>query len=262
MPQPESAQSQVEGRRQQAGRPLDLALGGYEAWSDQGRPAELHAPLPTDDLPFWVQVTWLEEDGEHRAGLPVNVTEPTKLPPPKDLRDLPVRLLLRVLGSTRPMHEALAMEIQRSDAERPGDLPPELDPLRRYSGAGMLLHRAKEASAALAGLQDRLERPVATMDALEWRLEGPLGPTAIAEGLLRAHDDGDMVEGEPAFLLAELALTLSRVDWEGTGRFVGADLVRARIKKLLRDLRARRAIVATDPRLQSYVEKAFRRARV
>lgn len=231
-------------------------------WVSQGQPATAKVPLLSSDLPFWVQVRWTGPDGELSTGLPVNVTEPSKLPPPKELRDLPVRLLLRVLGSSRPVHEALAAEIRRADSEQAAPLPPELDPLRRYSRAGQLLHRAREASAALAGLQDRLERPVATLDALEWRLEGPLGPAAIAEGLLRARDQEGMVEGEPAFLLAELALTLSRVDWEKSGRVVGVEAVRARIHRLMSELRARRVGIAADPRLQRYVDEAFRRVRI
>jgi hypothetical protein len=231
------------------------------SWRREGRQTSLRIALSGRHLPFWIQVRWQGLKGDEVAGLPVNVTDPTKLPPPSELRDLPVHLLLRVLGSTRPIHEALAMELNKRQERIDVHLPPELDPLRRYSSSGQLLLRAKQASAAFAGLRQRLERPVASLDCLEWRLHGPLGPMAIADGLIREAEEGVMVKGEPAFLLAELGLTLSRVDWEITGRIVGTDPVRARVRSVLRDLRRRRLHVA-DVHLQRYVDRAFRKATV
>src|SRR5207247_4339352 len=76
-----------------------------------------------------------------------------------------------------------------------------------------LLQRTREFSAALEGLRRRLERPAASLQVLDWRLRGPIGPLALAEGIVRDVRDGH-IPGEPAFLLAELVLTLGRIRWD------------------------------------------------
>src|SRR5207249_1885500 len=83
------------------------ALADSGGWEAAGRPAEFAIALASRRTPFFVEVEWDSERGSQHAGWPVNVTEPGLLPPPDELRDLPIDALLRALGSTRPLHETL-----------------------------------------------------------------------------------------------------------------------------------------------------------
>ena len=234
----------------------------HAEWEGAGRPREQSIKLERDaDPPFVVDVTWYEDETERRCGWAVNVTEPGKLPPPQELRGLPVRVLLRALASTRPIHDALAAAItaEHEHEMHGSEGDPELDPLKRYSGAGQLLIRAKQLSAALEGLRRRLERPAATMDTLAWRLDGPIGPRAVAEGLIREVDAGSEVKGETAFALAEVVLTLTRVDWTTATRRLPARRARRLIRETFNDIKSLRHQLDPDidQRLEAYVERAF-----
>jgi hypothetical protein len=244
--------------------PEDAMLVNETRWVEAGRPAELRVPLDSGKTLFFVHVEWSDGDGLHRAGWPVNVTEPGLLPPPAELRDLPVEALLRALASTRPLHESLAMAVR--DLRRIGENgeSSDLDPLKRYSASGQLFQRTRRLSAALTGLQRRLERPASNLDALVWRLDGPFGPKAVAEGLLRDVDaTGGAIKGEASFLIAELALTLFRVNWESTGRIVGVEVVRRHARKAIEDVRElAENKLPGDRRLKAYVQQALAQAKL
>ena len=90
--------------------------------------------------------------------------------------------------------------------------------LRRFDDSALLLQRARHLSLALWRLQERLRPADASIDALHWRLHGPIGPLAIADGLVRAALEDETLPGEAHFLLAELALTVAAVDWVGFAR--------------------------------------------
>jgi hypothetical protein len=242
--------------------PSDALLYDHVRWEEAGRPERSWLTLPDDPIPFWVKVRWREGEDWYEAGMPVNVTDPGKLPPPLELRSLPVDLLLRVLASTRPIYESIAQEVERRKHMRAGTLPPELDPLKRYSSVGELLGRARRVSAALEGLRSRLEQPVASLETLRWRLFGPIGPRAIAEGLLREAEDPSVgyVFGETSFILAELTLTLKRVNWSATFRLIDAKAARREVRRLFAELEELRTRFPIAPSLESYVEEAFAEA--
>lgn len=225
------------------------------------RPASLAVPVSDQRLPFFVVVEWEAGDEPRSSGWPVNVSEPGRLPPPEELRDLPIEALLRALASTRPMHEALTAALRAHDGN---GTDPDLDPLKRYSSAGQLFVRTRRLSAALDGLRQRLERPAANADALLWRLKGPFGPTVVAEGLIRdLQKSTRAIEGEASFLLAELALTLARVDWTSTARILPISLVRCRAREVLTDVRdLAEGHMPADPRLRGYVSRALAEARL
>jgi len=226
-------------------------------WRRGGEPREVRASLKPDEHPFLLRVSW----GGESADWPLNVTDPARLPPPERLRELPAAALIEALASTRPLHEALAAAIERQDVSRRPGVDVELDPLRRYSSTGHLFQRTRKLSAALEGIRRRLERPAGTLDVLLWRLKGPFGPRAVAEGLLR--DESHRVDGEAAFFIAELALSLSRLDWALVARYLEPTEVKASVRNELRHLRqlARKHLPA-DPKLSAYIERALRAARV
>jgi hypothetical protein len=239
--------------------PEGQVLVDRSRWVREESPPELRVPLVSGETPFFVYVEWSDGNGPHRAGWPINVTEPGLLPPPEELRDLPVEALLRALASTRPLYESLVNALRELRAmPDSGDIS-DLDPLKRYSASGQLFQRTRRLSAALSGLRRRLERPASNLDALVWRLEGPFGPKAVAEGLLR--DIGETrgaIKGEASFLIAELALTLARVDWDSTARILGIETVQRHARKAIDDVRelAEQRLPA-DRRLKAYVKQAL-----
>ena len=215
-------------------------------------------PLEDGENPFFLVVTWLDVDGiRKQTDWPLNVTEPGQLPAPDELKDLPVEALMRALASMRPLHEALTLEIGRVKSLSLADV---IDPLQRYSSSGYLFQRTRRLSAALEGLRRRLERPCPNMDVLIWRLRGPFGPVALAEGLKSELEQG--LPGEASFLVGEIALTLSRVHWPDTSSGVSYKVVKNEVNGVLRQLRALARSLPADQRLGGYVDRALRAARL
>jgi hypothetical protein len=236
-------------------------LADSERWAAAGRPRPLRVALSDDVLPYFLRVDWVAPEGRLSATWPVNVTDTAALPPPEELRHLPVDALIAALASSRPLHESLSRELKSTNRSGVVD---DLNPLQRFSETGQLLRRTKRVSLALAGLRERLERPAASEEALTWRLTGPFGPAAIAEGLLEQARQPRAVCGEASFLLAELALTLTRVDWERTGRLLngGTRVARKHARSALAAVRELRDQADEDPRLAAYVDRAFTRAKL
>lgn len=157
-------------------------------------------------VPFVLEVTWSYTDRFEVATWPVNVSNPAMLPPPEALRSLTLEELLLVLASTRPIPQAVAEVLAKRKSHK-GNGDSHLDPLRRFDSQSFVLRRTKRLAAALERLHERLERPASSREAFEWRLFGPVGPMALAEGYAREAGS----TGEARFCLAEIALTLKRV---------------------------------------------------
>jgi len=186
-------------------------LYANSGWFAAGRPKRATIPWTDRGIPRSLDVHWTGETGKrHAAVWPVNVTDPSRLPPPDDLRDLPLDTLIEILGSRRPLHEAV-LAARRKAAEhlaldRTG-LPAEIDPLRKVRTETFLLQRTRRVARAIEQLVERLNRPLAHREALVWRLRGPVGPMALAQALMReARSDGEV-----CFLIAEVVLALRRV---------------------------------------------------
>lgn len=230
-------------------------------WRKGRRESLVTVPAPTGALPFNLDLRWRATDGSLASGsLPVNVTEPSRLPPPEELRALPVDALLRALASVRPLHEAVIDAVRRHGRSAGGDLD-DLDPLKRFSPTGQLLHRTRELSAALTGLRERLERPAASLEAFRWRVEGQFGPVAIAHKLVEDRRL-NRVQGEEAFMLAEVGLTLAAVDLDEASRFVPEQRPAMRQATLdaIRELSSLCPETKDTPELDQYVREAFERA--
>ncbi len=242
--------------------PEGESLLSADEWRIDGHKRLAKIAVPSGDLPFNVAIAWTDSAGvRNRVNLPVNVTDPGRLPAPAELRDLPIEVLLQALASVRPLHESIVEGLERRESGHRLSVN-ELDPLKRFSPTGQLLHRTRELSEALAGLRDRLERPAATMDTFVWRIDGPFGPVAIAEKLIESRRTGREVQGEASFMLAEVALTLSRVDLKQTSRF--APRKRPHMRKVVRqsvkELEALCTGMASAPNLDAYVKEAFARS--
>ncbi len=234
-----------------------------EGWVEQERPIDLSVDLPDELLPPYFDVRWTSDDGSEQATWIANVADRGALPPPDELKELPVDVLLAALASSRPLPVALEQELRR--AERSAGAPEhmDLDPLRRFDDSSLLLQRTRHLSLALWRLQDRLQRPASNLDALHWRLHGSLGPVSIADGLVTAARDDRSLPGEAHFLLAELALTVAAVDWRAAaGALPWAD-VHEIVEGVLEAIEQRRSELPPAPHetLDAYVRDALAEAR-
>jgi CRP-like cAMP-binding protein len=255
------------------GRPASLAItlrdplpeawniqvpGGREVLSSaRGTGAGEHIiGWESPDVPFVLEVVWTHAKGTAVANWPVNVSNPAALPPPEALRSLTLEELLQILASTRPMPQAVAEVLAKRKAKT-AQADAELDPLRRFDSQSFLLRRTKRLAAALERLRERLDRPASSREAFEWRLFGPVGPLALAEGYAREAS----FAGEAKFCLAEIALTLHRVQADK----VAADgLQRSEVseclKRAIRQLTERAAQMPPVAELDRYASAAFEEA--
>ena len=209
-------------------------------------------------MPFVLQVSWDHATGTTAAKWPVNVSNPSALPPPDALRDLSLEELLAILASTRPLHDAVMKVLKRRTKGK--RLEMEVDPLKRFDSPAFLLRRTKRVAAALERMQHRLQRPAITRDAFEWRLNGAVGPMALADAFVRDAK----IDGEAKFYLAELALTLSRVKpvQPMTGEF-GTKAMKEMLAVAIRKIETNALALPRNPQtkmIDDYVDAAFTEA--
>jgi hypothetical protein len=238
-----------------------VQLLDWEQYLAAGSPATVVATLADGVLPSTLSVTWTGNAQPRKAAWFVNVRDPALLPPPADLRTLPVEVLLAVLATTRPLRVALEHALRAKGIPNGAD---DLDPLKRFDSSGLLLQRTRRTSAALLGIERRLNRPIPNLDSLEWRLAGTLGPEHVALKLVEeAASDKILVPGEAHFLLAELGLTVSRVPWTTLAGDIGPVPVRSRVQKsirVIRDASLRLDSTNVDPSIRSYIKAALAEA--
>jgi hypothetical protein len=232
-------------------------------WAAMRRPAVVELPWNARVVPRALNVQWRCDPGTTLSALwPVNVTDPGLLAPPDELRNLSLETLIEILGSRLPLHEAVLKARQTAARERARqDLPPELDPHLRVRTETFLLQRTRRVARAIEHLVERLNRPVAHFDGLNWRLRGPVGPLALARALAEAACS----PGEACFLLAEVALALRRVDVRKVADGLALDTVRGAINSVIDEInwmaRERLAAPGVPEAMVHYVGKALAAAR-
>ncbi len=243
--------------------PAGHAMVTSDGWQEHGRPDELSVDLPDELLPPYFDVRWDSDAGSERATWIANVEDRGALPPPAELKELPVDVLLAALASSRPLPVALEQELRRAERATSAAEHVDLDPLRRFDDSSLLLQRTRHLSLALWRLQDRLQRPASNLDALRWRLHGSLGPVSIADGLVAAARDDRALPGEAHFLLAELALTVAAVDWRAAARPLAWADVQEIVGGVFEAIEQRRSELPPAPHetLDAYVRDALAEAR-
>ena len=205
---------------------------GEEAWKARGRPTQVDRPWSVVRPPSGFHVTWHQAEG--KAWLPVNVASAAVLPPPEELKDLPLDVLIDVLTSAQPLHRAIRRYVTRGKKGHAANSDLILDPHGRVDTSRFLLRRTRRVSAALLALHRRLEQPVVTMEGWRWRLHGPVGVMALRNALFKeARDNPD----EKSFLLAELLMEISRARPQGVDGAVARDDLAAELDGVRRDLR-------------------------
>src|SRR5205823_11691325 len=118
-------------------------------------------------------------------------------PPPAELGDLPLHVLIEILTSAKPLHLALQRWLSRQKGAGVDSPQLLLDPHERVDTSTFLLQRARRVSWAFDALRKRLERPAASREALDWRLRGPVGVQAISRAISKEARSAE----ERAFLL-------------------------------------------------------------
>jgi len=221
------------------------------SWEEKGRPSTValsweHAHPPSG---FWVR--WKESNG--RAWWPVNIASTSSLPPPEELKDLPLEILIEILTSARPLHSVLSEYSKRKKNGSP--VAAEVDPHKRVDTSRFLMQRTRRISYALNALRERLERPVTTQECLHWRLRGPVGVMAVADAINKEAGSDE----ERAFLLSELALELHRTTPHSALGCLPPDQVRKEIKGILLEIKSHipSSTLEKVDNLRSYVENVF-----
>ena len=223
------------------------------AWQTQDSPMQLRLLWTQDRPPSGFRVSWAAAEG--CAWWPVNVLESDALPPPAELRNLPLEVLIGILTSAKPLHQALQHWLRRKkNGPQPND-GPIIDPHKRVDTSAFLLQRTRRVSDALTGLRQRLERSFATEQSLGWRLRGPVGVTALAQAIAKEARS----EQERCFLLTELCLELAHVKPQTSPGSLKVSQVRAALRKVAQEIRATISpdALANFPLLAAYTKTAF-----
>jgi hypothetical protein len=222
-------------------------------WKAQGSPQSWRVNWPSPRPPAGFKITWGNSAGA--AWWPVNIRDAKSLPPPAELTDLPLEMLIEILTSAKPLYLVLARWLARK-ASRVNDVQPILlDPHERVETSTFLLQRTRRVSWALSALRSRLERPVASMESLEWRLRGPVGIEAVKRAIQKEAREGE----ERAFLLTELMLEIGRVRPQELPGGLPASKVRSELKTVINEIKAllNHEGLPGSPPFRKYLENAI-----
>lgn len=229
------------------------ALIDSKSWIRDGGESVAVVPWQSKRTPSALEVRWWNEAREERrAAWVVNVANTSALPPPDELGNLSLAELIEILTSARPLHEIVLGILKRR--ENKGDTDPgstiEIDPHKKVDTSRFLLRRMRRVAQALEGMRTRLQQPMASLEALHWRLHGPIGPIALAKRLALDDPEG------AAFMISEVATTLRAVAWQPCGSLRLRD-VEPEVDAALRNL-YKLAVQAPAPAsLVKYVVRSF-----
>jgi hypothetical protein len=227
-----------------------------EQWTDKRKPKTVTLSWEKDLPPSGFEVRWPGSEGV--AWWPVNIVATNALPPPKELSALPLEVLINILTSARPLHEVLRGYLMRKLKHEEEGNEALIDPHKRVDTSAFLLQRTRRLSFALSALRNRLEAPMATREILHWRLHGPVGVRALKDAILaEAHS-----ETEKQFLVAELALELSRIEPRPMVGCLAPETVKAELKALIEAMQddVRETGLCAADNLHQYITTAFEKA--
>lgn len=211
-------------------------------WNDPRPPSALRIRWRGLPLPVW----W-----------PVNVRDAKALPPPEVLRELSLDELVAILTSAGSLHQVMKRLLQQKQA-RTINQADVMDPHRRVDTSQFLIQRTRRVTWALNAIRERLEQPASSPETLHWRLHGPVGVLKFAEAIEREAQ----TPSERCFLLAELGLTLGRVQPKPSPHCLTRKEIRTALHAVIRELqvRAGKSMSRHDP-IRRYARRAFKEAR-
>jgi hypothetical protein len=209
-------------------------------------------PWETRRPPSSLEVCWHDtNNNEYRAPWIVNVADMSSLPPPEELGSLSLAELIEILTSARPLHEVMDRILKRREDKAYPAKNPEVDPHRKVDTSQFLLRRMRRVALALEGMRNRLQQPAGSLDALRWRLCGPIGPIALAKRLTDEDPEG------AAFMIAEVASTLRGIAWRPSGS-LRLHEIGQEVKVILQALHVLAGQAPAPPSLAAYVATSFK----
>lgn len=238
------------------GKPSFTCIYEETTWS-KSSPKSAEIEWKESSMPDYLLVEWEESNG--KAYWPVIAASQDVLPAVDSLKSLPLEALLYILSSSQPLHRLMgAIEKFRSKSKRVSDDERVLDAHELVDTSGFLLQRTRRVSYAMKALRNRLEKPVFTQESLAWRLHGPIGVKSLQEAIVNEAKSDE----EKRFLLAELALELSRVNPQETEISLKRESIKAEIRKVVEEMVS--LVVPgrqqTNIQVEKYSLKAFYKA--
>jgi len=242
-----------------SGAPVDFGVYSREGsvlltaseWLRAGKPPMVVIPWEVARPPSATQVKWPDEEGDtYTAQWIVNVADMSSLPPPEELGNLSLSELMEILTSARPMYEVIMRILERREKKAPAEAGAEIDPHKRVDTSQFLLRRMRRVAQALEGMRERLQQPVGSKEALQWRLRGPIGPIALADRLAKEDPSG------AAFMIAEVAATLRGVSWRPMGS-LSASLIKIHVNETVQRLCELATNAPAPTNLAEYVKASF-----
>jgi len=229
-----------------------------QQWETDGKPGDSVVIVPQESLPMYVLVRW---EG-NVSPWSVVADDRHALPPGPALSSLRAQHLLDALAAGRSLAQVLREELERAAVEPDAHGGIDLDPLRRFDDAGSLLRRGRALAASLNAMQRRLERPVLSIDTLSARLAGPLGPEFVGTKIVEAYEAAELERGEALFTIAEIALTVGRIDWAHLFEHIDRERGNTLVEGALGMLNTLCLRVGDGPAdIASYAGRAIREAR-
>lgn len=227
-------------------------------WESNGSPGTTVIQLANGALPMFVFVRW---DG-NKIPWAVVADNRYNLPPGPALSSLRAQHLLDALATGRSLSNVLREELERKYSEENASPEINLDPLKRLEVEGSLLRKGRALAASLSAMQRRLERQAVTADTLNARLVGPLGPTFVATKVVEAFEGQVQSRAEAIFTIAEISLTIGRVNWTHVFEHIDRSEGVAILNKIFDRLDVLRERVGSEPLdLVAYARRAAMEAR-
>lgn len=227
-------------------------------WIERGKPELVAIDLAPQVIPMFVIVSWQG----NKTPWAVVAQDPHSLPVGPALSKLRAQHLLDALATGRPLAQVLREVLEREQATVRETVPIVLDPLRRLEVEESLLRKGRALAASLAAMQRRLERPLVTLDTLRGCLASPLGPVFVATKIAEAFEAGEQSRAEAIFTIAEIALSVGRIDWARVLLHVDLQQGAQMVEDTLSTLDALRVRVGSDQAdLASYASRAIKEAR-
>ena len=232
----------------------NIVLYTTDKWLDDNRPRQVQREWRHTYIPSELKVV-LNDGLEGRW--PVVALDASSLPPPDELKELDLEILIQILATNRPLHHALRKWMRKTDQGAEVHPKEYLNPHDKVDVSGFLLRRTRRISYAFSMLKAQLQKPCYTKSALHWRLKGPIGVITFAKAILKeAH-----TEDEKLFLIAELCLELSEIRAASGQGCINEDVIYKEIRSVIHQLRAKSKTFRTSNKMISkYVKSAISKA--
>lgn len=231
----------------------------YSQWTDLNEPPKSIIVLPQQTLPMYIFVKFNDSE------IPwvVVAEDRLNLPPIPGLSNLNAQHLLDALANGKSLAQILRGELERLKTLETdnGNDGKNLDPLLRFDNKSSLLRKGRALAKSLVAMQRRLEKKVVTFDMLRAHLSSPLGPEFVATKVVEAFESNQQSQAEALFTIAEIALTVGRVDWTYVTEAIDDKQILDLVRQTLHNLNALCERVGDTPvDLASYAHRAIKEA--